>query len=320
MTAKLKKTFILLLLTALPAIATAELIDGIAAIVNDELITTHEVDKEASLMAREAARKSAPAVGETQLRSAALNQLIDKKLAEQKIRELGIKVSEEELRQAIDDVRKQNNLTQEALVAALEAQGLSFEQYKVQLREQLERLRLMGQEVRAKIQVGEKELREYYEANQKRFSDEMFQASHIYFQINEKTPEADVKRIMATAMTVLNEARSGAEFAELARKHSDDQLTAKDGGALGTFKKGEMLPQIENAVEAMQPGDISELVVTPAGFHIIKLEKRFARNVKTFDEAKGEIEEILYRKKSEERFNQWVAELRSAAAIEIRDR
>lgn len=318
MTAMLKKTLILLLLTALPSVAAAEVIDAIAAIVNDDLITTYEVDKEASLMAREAARKPGLSADQAQLRTAALNQLIDKKLAEQKVRELDIKVSEEELRQAIDDVKKQNSLTQETLVAALQAQGLTFDQYKNQLREQIERLRLMGQEVRAKIQVGDKEIRAYYDANLKRYSDEMFQARHIFFRINEKTPPEDVKRIMATAMSVLQEARSGKDFAELAKKYSEDKLTAMEGGELGTFKKGETLPEIESTVEIMKEGDISDLVITPAGFHIIMLEKRSAKNVKTFDEVKGEIEELLYRKKSEERFNQWAAELRKGAAIEIK--
>lgn len=318
MTNILIKAVVLLVLSALPAVATAEVLDSLAAIVNDDLITTYDVDRETSLLTKEAAKKSAPAVAQPQLRTDALNQLIDKKLAEQKIRELDIKVSDEELRQAIDEVKKQNNFTQEALISALQAQGIPFDQYKAQLREQIERLRLMGQEVRAKIQVGEKEIRAYYEANLNRFSDEMFQARHIYFMVNEKTPEADVKRIMATAMTVLQEARSGKDFAELAKKYSDDHLTAKEGGELGTFKKGEMLPEIENTVAAMKPEEISDLVITPAGFHIIKLEKRFSKNAKTFDEAKAEIEEILFRKKSEERYNQWLADLRQGAAIEIR--
>ncbi len=318
MIAILRKALILGLLTALPSIATAEVIDGIAAIVNDEPITTYDVDKETSLIVKETARKPGPTLERTQLRTTALDQLIEKKLAEQKIKELDIKVSDEEVRQAIDDVKKQNNLTQEALVSALQAQGLTFDQYKAQLREQLERLRLMGQEVRSKIQVGEQEVREYYEANQKQYGDEMFQARHIYFAITEKTPEADVKRIMAIAMSVLQEARNGKDFGELAKKYSDDQLTAKEGGELGAFKKGEMLSEIEHTVEAMQPGDISDIVITPAGFHIIKLEKKFAKNLKPFDEVKGEIEELLYRKKSEERFKQWAVDLRKGAAIEIK--
>jgi len=309
---------IFLLLTALSSFAAAEMIDGIAAVVNGEIITTYDVDKETTVIGKDPAGKSSPLTDTPQLRTAALNQLIDKKLIDLKIRDLGIKVSDEEVRQAIDDVKKQNNLSQEALVSALASQGLTFEQYRYQLREQIERLRLISQEVRAKIQVSESEMKEYYESNRKRFSDEMFQARHIFFALNDKTQEADVKRIMATAMSVLQEVRNGSDFGELAKKYSDDTSTAKDGGELGTFKKGDMLHDIENTLETMKPGEISNLVETKAGLHIIQLEKKTETNTKTFSEVKQEIEEILYKKKSEERFNQWASELKKNASIDIR--
>jgi peptidyl-prolyl cis-trans isomerase SurA len=274
MTRLLGKISILLLLTTLPSFAAAEMIDGIAAVVNGDIITTHDVDKEAALLAKDPARKAGTLPDASQLRTAALDQLIDKKLIDQKIRDLDIKVSDEEVRQAIEDVKKQNNLSQDALVSALASQGITFDQYRAQLREQMERLRLISQEVRAKIQVGESEMKEYYDSNRKRFSEETFQARHIFFALNDKTPEADIKRIMTTAMSVLQQARSGSDFGELAKKYSDDASTAKDGGELGTFKKGEMLPDIETSLETMKPGEISDLVETPAGLHIIKLEKK----------------------------------------------
>jgi len=314
------KVLLIIAITLFPLTAGAELIIGIAAIVNDDIITTYEVDKEATLMGKEL-EKRAPTevVDKGSLRSTALNRLIDKKLIEQKIRELDIKISEEELRQSIEDVKKQNKLSQEALVAALRGQGLSFDQYKAQLKEQLERLRLMSQEVRAKIQVGEREMREYYEANRARFGEEEFaRARHIFFKLGKNASEKDVARVMATAATVFQEAKSGKDFAELAKKYSDDPAAAKDGGDLGTFKKGDMIPEIESAVSTMKPGEISELVTTPAGIHIIKLEERSKGKAKPFEEVKAELEELLYKKKSEERFNQWVTDLRKGAAIEIK--
>ena len=318
MTGLFKKTFVALLLAALPALAAAELIDGIAAVINGEPITYHEVDKEADVIAKNAEKKPGPTLEKTQARSAALNQLIDKKLIAQKIKELDIKVTDEEVRLAIEDVKKQNNLTQEALISALGAQGLTFEQYKAQLKEQMERLRLVSEEVRSKIQIGEAEMKAYYEANYQRYSEEMFQARHIFFLVGQNAPESEANRIKTTAATVLQEIRSGKDFADLAKKYSDDTSTAKEGGDLGTFKKGDMLPGIQNVLETMKPGEVSDLVKTPAGFHIIKLEKRFVKSTKTFDEVKGEIQETLYKKKSEERFKQWADDLKKNAAIDIR--
>ncbi|KAF0217003.1 MAG: peptidyl-prolyl cis-trans isomerase [Geobacteraceae bacterium] len=320
MTRIFKIFFLIVLLASLPATSYAEVIDRIAAIVNDDIITTLEVEKETSLLVKEAEKK-APLTddGKAKLKAVALDRLIDKKLIEQKIKELDIKVSEEEVRQSMEEVKKQNNLTQENLIAALAVQGLSFDQYKAQLKEQLERLRLMSQEVRSKIQVGITEIMDFYNANRARFGEEdLFRARHIFFKINKDAPAEEAKRVMATAMSVLHEARSGKDFAELAKKYSDDPGAAKDGGELGSFKKGDMLPEIESAVINMKPGEISDLVSTPAGLHIIQLEKKSLGSIKTFDEAKGEIEEILYKKKSEERFNQWVDDLRKGAAIEIK--
>lgn len=304
-----------------PPVASAATVSRIVAVVNDEVITSYAVEKEKAAILREAERQQPPLDDQARARldETALNRLIDKKLVEQKIRELDIRVSEEEVRQAIEDVKRQNKLSQEALVAALAGQGLSFDQYKGQIREQLERLRLVSQEVRAKIQVGEREMQEYYEANRSRFgAEENFRARSIFFRLDEKMPADQVKKVMTTAMTVLNEARGGRDFAELARQHSDDPAAAKTGGDLGSFRKGDILPEFEENLVKMQPGEVSDIIYTPAGLHIIKLEERFPGTPKPFEEVKGEIEDLLYRKKSEERFNQWVADLRKEAAIEVR--
>lgn len=317
--AKIITGFMLLALLALhpETLPAAQLIGGIAATVNEEPITTVELDKEVQQMRKE--QDKLPASEKGALRSAALNRLVDKKLIEQKVRELDIKVSDEEVRLAIEDVKRQNNLSQEALEQALAGQGISFEQYKRQLKEQLERLRLMSQEVRSKVQVGEREVREYYEANRARYgAEEEFHARHIFFKVEKKGGAEELARVEQLAGEVLKEARSGKDFAELARKYSTDPAAARDGGDLGTFKREDMVPEIGNTVAALKPGEVSDLVLSPAGLHIIKLEERKPGKGKPFEEVKDEIEEQLYKKKADERFNQWVKDLRAAAAIEIK--
>jgi peptidyl-prolyl cis-trans isomerase SurA len=313
---------ICLLVTTFLSAASAELISGIAAIVNDEAITTYEVNREFAIVLREEEKKTgqplAPEALKT-LRQDLLTAMIDRKLVRQKIKELNIAISEEEVRQSIEDVKKQNKLSQEALVSALLAQGLSFDQYRAQIKEQLERLRLMSQEVKSKIQVGEKEVRDYYDANISQYTeDPTYRARHIFLKIDKNASNEQIKKVMIRAADIMAEAGSGADFAELSKKYSDDPGAAKDGGDLGTFKKGDMLPEIENAVINMKPGEISELVSTSAGFHIIKLEEKNPGKAKPFESVKGMIDDLLYRKKSEERFKQWAEELRKSAAIEIK--
>jgi len=306
---------LLAILALQPAPSSAQVIVGIAATVNEELITTVELDKEYLQMQKEL-EKLPPA---QKTRSAALNRLVDKKLIEQKIRELEIRITEEELRLAVEDVKKQNNLTEEALVQALAAQGLTLELYKSQLRDQLERLRLMSQEVRSKVQVGEREIRDYYEANRSVYGgEEQYRARHIFFQVTQDGGAAELAKAEAKANEVLKEAQAGKDFAELAKKYSSDPAAAKDGGDLGTFKRSDMLQEIGDTVAAMKPGEISALVLSRSGLHIIKLEEKTQTSGKTFEESKQAIEELLYKKKADERFAQWVKDLRASAAIEIR--
>ena len=301
--------------------APGKLLNAVAAIVNDEIITLNEVNREAQPVIREKENKSAPDNAELiRIRRAALESLVENKLVQQKIKELNIRVGDEEIRQAIEDVKKQNSLTQEALVKALATQGLTLEQYQNKLQAQLEKLKLISIEVRSKIQVGETELREYYEANRPKYSEEeTFRARHIFFRTNEKAPAEDIKATMSTALMVLAEAKSGKDFAELAKTYSEDPAARKDGGDLGRFKKGDMQPELEQVILAMKPGEVSELVSTPRGFHLIKLEERTSGKMKPFESVKDEIEDELYRKKSEERFSQWAKELRSKASVELKE-
>ena len=294
-------------------------ITGIVAVVNDDIITSWELNQALQPVVREAEKKGtlSPAA-RNELRSSVITGLIDKKLAEQKIKELNIKVSDDELRQSIEDVKKQNKLTQEALVAALAGQGLTFEQYRSQMRDQLERLRLVSQEVKSKIQVGELEMHDYYEANKSLFKeDETFRARHIFINIPKETTDQQLDLLTARVDAIWKECQGPSDFALLAGKYTED-ATAKDGGNLGLFKKGDMQGEFVLLLERLKPGEVSGVIKTPSGFHIVKLEERIPGRVKSFEEVKPEIEERLYKKKSEERFNQWLAEMKKEATIEIR--
>jgi peptidyl-prolyl cis-trans isomerase SurA len=309
-----------LIVPALPA-AGAELINGIAAVVNDSIITIYELDREYARAAKDVEKRDGKLSAETaqKLRRDVLDGLIDRKLVRDRIRELNIVISEEEVRQSIEEIKKQNRLSQEALISALASQGLTFDQYKAQMKDQLERLRLMSQEVKSKIQVGESEIQKYYEENPAQFSEEpTYRARHIFLSVPKNASNDIIKKVMLKASDVIAEARSNANFAEMAKKYSDDPGAKENGGDLGTFKKGDMLPEIESAVITMKPGEVSDIVTTASGFHIIKLEEKNPGKVKPFESVKAAIEDTLYRKKSEDRFKQWAEGLRKGAAVEIK--
>jgi peptidyl-prolyl cis-trans isomerase SurA len=303
----------------LPVAALAENIGGIAAVVNDDPITTYEVEKEQNDMEKMLEKNpSGVNFDKAKIHETALDSIINKKLVANKIKELGIKVTDEEVRQAIEDVKRQNNISQETLVAALNGQGVSFDEYKSQLKEQLERLRLVSQEVRSKIQISEKEVREFYAAHPEKFETEgSFHALLITLSVPDNASEEEKKRIAEKASGIMAEVKSGKDFGELAKKYSDD-ASARDGGDLGEFKQGEMVPEFEAVLTKLAPGEVSAPFATQSGLHIVKLVERSRGKSEPFEKVKGQIEEMLYKKKSEERFNQWLADLRKSASIEVR--
>jgi peptidyl-prolyl cis-trans isomerase SurA len=313
------KIFVAVITICLPVAAFAEVIDGIAAIVNDEPITTYEVEKEQSDLEKMLEKNpSAIDPDKARLHETALDSIINKKLVAHKIKELDIKVSDEEVKQAIEDVKRQNNISQEALLAALNGQGISFEAYKAQLKEQLERLRLVSQEVRSKIQISDKEVREFYAAHPEKFETEgTFHALLITLSVPDNATKEEKTRIADKASGIQSEAKSGKDFGELAKKYSDD-ASAKEGGDMGAFKQGEMVPEFEAVLTKLSPGEVSGPFATQSGIHIVKLVERSRGKSEPYEKVKGQIEDMLYKKKSEERFNQWLADLRKSAAIEIR--
>lgn len=305
-----------------PLPAGAVRVNGIAAIVNDEIITFREVSREAQPLIAESQKKGlVDDKARSDLRKMVLERLIEKKLTDQKVKELGIKIGDDEIRQAIDDVKRQNNnMNQQQLVEALKKQGYTLEQYEAQIREQLERLRLVSMEVRSKVYVSAKETEEYYAANQAKYAEEdQFRARHIFIKVDEKGPADQLQKAMNKALDLLHEVRNGKDFAELARLHSDDPAAKKDGGDLGTFKRGEMLADLEQALLPLKPGEVGELVFTPSGLHIVKLEERSSGKTKPFEKVKAEIEEQLYRTRQDQRFSQWLKDLRAKASIEIKE-
>lgn len=300
----------------------ASQVNGIAAIVNDDIITYREVVREAQPAIRNAETRSfLDDQGRRELRRVVLNQMVEKLLTQQKVKELGIRIGEDEIRQTIDDVRRQNNnMSQEQLEDALKGQGLSYSQYEAQIREQLEQMRLVSMEVRSKVNVTDQDAEKYYLDHPEKYAEEeTFRARHIFIRIEEHAAPDKLQATMSKALQVLHKARDGQDFEELARQYSDDPAAQQDGGDLGMFKKGEMLAELENALEPLKPGEVGELVATPSGLHIVKLDERSRGKLKPFETVKDDIRELLYRQMQDERFKNWMGELRAKASIIIKE-
>ncbi len=151
------------------------------------------------------------------------------------------------------------------------------------------------------VPVTEEQIRRAYEDNIEKYHQEAeVKARHILFEVREDAPEEETAKVKSEAEAVLAEARKGADFAQLATRHSKDSGSAAQGGDLGWFSKEKMVPEFSEAAFALKPGEISDLVRTQFGFHIIKVEEVRPEKTRTLDEVRAEIEASLREEKGRE--------------------
>jgi parvulin-like peptidyl-prolyl isomerase len=172
-------------------------------------------------------------------------------------------------------------------------------------------------EVRSRLVILETELQEAYQQSQSQYrvAGELT-VSHILFLVPEGAAAEQEERAKAKAATVLQQLRSGADFAAMARQHSEGP-SAEGNGLLGTFRAGELLPGFEEAVAGLQPGEISDLVRTQVGWHIIRLEDNKAGGHRPFEEVREELRSELLRTKTEHKYTEWLESLRQQSYITI---
>jgi len=306
------------LAACLAAPARAEIIDGVAAIVNDDVITISEVDDAGAPIYREIQRKYGDdAQAEiAQARREVLDQLVDQKLMEQVIRRYEITASDSEVDLAIKDVKKQNGITQEGLERALVKEGISYEEYREQVRSQIERTKLIGRQVRNRTGVDDGQAKKYYEEHPDEFKqEEQIKVRHILVPVApDATPEqkAAARRKAGQAHAAV---KAGGEFAAIARKDSSGP-TAGEGGELGWVSRGQTLPEFEAEAFLLNKGQTSDVVETKLGYHVIQVEDRKTARTVSYDEAKGSIRNKLAQDQIESQFGDWMKKLRDNAYIE----
>lgn len=297
-----------------------QLIDGIAAIVNDEIITITEVREAMGFEAEQVTQQFSGLARDEQLKALfkrTLQGLVDAQLQLVRARQLNLRVTDEDINQHIETLKQQNQLADEQFLQLLKSRGLSLETYRKQVAEGLLVAKVVNAEVRSRLTVLDSELQEAYKAKQERYKVAGGQTvSHILFLFPPFATEQDEQRLRAKAEFVLQQLRNGGNFAALARQYSDGP-SAETNGLLGTFQPGELLPGFEEAVAQLQPGQISDVVRTRIGYHIIRLEARQAGGSRPFEEVQEELKAEILREKTERKYVEWLETLRQQAYIKI---
>lgn len=230
----------------------------------------------------------------------AIDQLITEILIEQEAERHNIQVGDDEIEAEIDAMAGQYG-GRETLEMLLSQSGSSLEAFKRDIRLNLYVERILADE----IEVTDDEVREYYENNQDLYEqEEQIKARHILVEDS------------ALARELLTQLRNGADFAELAEKHSTDTVSAANGGDLGWFPRGQMVEPFEEAAFSAEIGEIVGPVETEHGYHLIEVLDHREAGVQPFDEVEDEIRESLRAQKLQEKALTWLQDIRASADIQ----
>lgn len=314
----MKKTLIYFLIFGLLFIghrlAGAEGANRIVAIVNDDIITSYELEKAKKTYNLPVMEKE----GQEELHKQLLFQLIDQKLIDLQIKKLGVQISPEEVDKTVSRVKEEQGLNgPEEFSKALLREGLSESDFRNKIKEQILRFKLISREIGSKIIIQENQVRDYYEKNKAQFkSAEGIQLAHIFLPVPENAPAEERAKQKIKIEEIRTRLLKGEDFSELARKFSKDPSAAQ-GGNLGLFVLDEIDSSLRTIIATLKPGEFSAVLQSPKGWQIIKLiDLKGAKEI-SFDEAKVQIQEKLFQEEVDKRFTEWLQKIKDRSYIQV---
>lgn len=249
-----------------------------------------------------------------------LEQFITDKMLEAETREAGIKISDEEINQYIEQVKRNNRLSEEDFKTVLSREGQTLATYKLSVKSEMEKSELINRQVKSKVNITNEDVERYYKVNAKNYrAGDRARIRHILFSVPEKASAEQVKAASARSNEILQRIKGGEDFAQLARQYSEGAGRA-DGGDIGWVNRGTLLPGLEDvAFQKLAVGQVSEPFRTSMGLHIVKLEAREAGATLPLATVAPKIKDELYAKALEERFAKWMkSDLRRRHRVDVK--
>jgi len=290
--------------------------DRVIAVVNNDAITLSELQEAIAVYRYESRDRTKPT---DELVHQFLTRMIDNRLQLQEAEREKVVVDDIEVEEDLTDRMKRLKVAnREEFEKLLREQGITMDAVKKRIRDSLRVQRLINRKVRLRVSVTEPEIMKYLEANRQKLETGLgYHARHILIVPEGGDSDAAWEAARIKAELLRTQLVQGADFAELARKHSRD-ASAKDGGDLGTLKRGELAQDIEIQILALQPGEVAKPHRSRLGWHIFKLESKEGLEGEGLDRAKAQIRDILFREKYEARLEAWLKEIKQRAIIEVR--
>jgi peptidyl-prolyl cis-trans isomerase SurA len=295
--------------------------DRIVAVVNDEVITLSELNGAFAPYREklEAAYKGGDLEKAlTENRRGLLSRMVDDLLMEQQSRKAGIVIRDEDVNAAIDDMLKRRNASRDELWKALEREGITVEAYRKGMRDQLMRIRIVQREIKSKVAVSDEEIGEYYRKHRADYEGkEAVRIQQILLILPKDADEAVREKLRSNAGAIHRRLLDGEPFEAVSANHSQGPAANADGD-IGYIEKGMILPEVENVAFSLPLNQISPIIESPAGFHIIRVIDRRGAGSKSIESVREEIREKLDMEKVEKKFQEWLIALRAKSHVEIK--
>ena len=315
---------VLLCATQLPAQSKPQTVEEIVARVNNQIITLTDYQKAEAGLREEVAHDCqgcTPDKIQAEVKDQEkdlLRGLIDNLLLVERAKDMNISVDTDVVKQ-LDDVRQQNKLdSMEALQKAVESSGMSWEDYKTQMKNQLLRQKVIQQEVSGRMDISPDVVQQYYNAHKTEFvMPEQVVLSEIFLSTEGRTPE-EIESIRKKAEDLHGRLVRGEDFAQIAQRYSEGQTARDSGGELGSFKRGVLDPALDDAVFRLNKGQFTDVIQTKTGFEILKVDQHYQAGQQPLSTVENQIENKLYMQQMEPALRKYLAQLREESYITIK--
>lgn len=305
-----------------PAVLSGDtVVEEIIARVNNQIITKTDYEREQQQLKEEAQQqdptRADQLTGDQQ--KDVLRGLIDRELLLEKGKDLDIN-AESDLIKRLDEMRKQMKLdTLEDLEKAAQAQGVSFEDFKQNMKTEIITQQVIQREVGGHINVSKDDEQKFYDAHKSELSrPEQVKLSEILISTEQAgDDQGKLDAAKAKADDLLKQIKAGADFEEIAKKNSEGP-SASQGGDLGLFERGKLAKQLEDLTFNLKKGDVSDVIRTKQGFVILKVTEHQSAGVPAFNEVEPRVQEALYMQKLQPALRDYLKKLREEAYIDIK--
>jgi len=319
-----KKTFLILWgVILLCAPVSAEVVDRIIAVVNDEIITLYEFNTAFEPYRKNIENTYKGNDKETvikQTRDAFLQRLIDNILIEQEGKKsgAGIIVKDEEVMEVLRDIIAKQKLSMQDFLKNLAQEGNSLESVKKDIRTQMMRARLLRREIKSKIIVSEEEIGEYYNKNRQDYEGkETVRIKQILLLLPPNADKTTIARLKNEALQLHKRVMNGEPFDLLVVKYSQGPAAAQ-GGDVGFIGRGTIIPEVETVAFNLPVGQVSEVIESSVGFHIIQVVDKKGAGLKPIAAVREEIKTKIEDEKLDKKYDEWIASVRAKSHIEVK--